>query len=112
MIADDLKYGWRQLIKAPGFTLTRIALGATVSQTVRDAALPGVTMAVAGLAIGCVVAYGASGYIRSLLWGVKENDPLTFVAVVATLLAVALAASVIPALRVRKLAPVSLLRSE
>ena len=90
----------------------RMALGATVSQTVRDAALPGVTMAVAGLAIGCVVAYGASGYIRSLLWGVKENDPLTFVAVVATLLAVAVAASVIPALRVRKLDPVSLLRSE
>ena len=24
MIADDLKYGWRQLIKAPGFTITAI----------------------------------------------------------------------------------------
>jgi predicted permease len=90
----------------------RMALGATVGQTVRDAALPGIVMAGAGLVVGCVAAYGASGYIRSLLWGVKENDPLTFVAVVATLLSVAIAASVIPALRIRKLDPVSLLRSE
>ena len=90
----------------------RMALGATVGQTIRDAALPGIIMASVGLVVGCVVAYGASGYIRSLLWGVKENDPMTFVAVVAALLTVAIAASVIPALRVRKLDPVSLLRSE
>jgi predicted permease len=90
----------------------RMALGATVGQTVRDAALPGILMAIAGLVVGCVVAYGASGYIRSLLWGVKENDPLTFVAVIGALLTVALAASIMPALRVRKLDPVSLLRSE
>jgi predicted permease len=90
----------------------RMALGATVGQTIRDAALPGITMAIAGLAAGCAIAYGVSGYIRSLLWGVKENDPLTFVGVVGVLLAVAITASVIPALRVRKLDPVSLLRSE
>jgi predicted permease len=90
----------------------RMALGATVGQTVRDAALPGILMAVAGLGAGCLVAYGASGYIRNLLWGVKEDDPLTFVAVIGALLTVAIAASVIPALRVRKLDPVSLLRSE
>ncbi|HJU44643.1 MAG TPA: ABC transporter permease [Vicinamibacterales bacterium] len=90
----------------------RMALGATVGQTIRDAALPGIIMAVAGLVIGCVVAYGATGLIRGLLWGVKENDPMTFVAVVAALLAVAITASVVPALRVRKLDPVSLLRAE
>lgn len=90
----------------------RMALGATVGQTVRDAALPGIVVALAGLAVGCAAAYGASSLIRSLLWGVRENDPLTFAAVVGALLAVALAASVIPALRVRKLDPVALLRSE
>ena len=90
----------------------RMALGATVGQTVRDAALPGIVMAGAGLAIGCALAYGASGLIRSLLWGVKENDALTFIAVIGALLIVAVAASVMPALRVRKLDPVSLLRSE
>ena len=90
----------------------RMALGATVRQTVIDAARPGIVMALAGLAIGCALAWGATGLIRNLLWGVRENDPVTFVAVIGVLLAVAIAASVLPALRVRKLDPVSLLRSE
>ena len=70
----------------------RIALGATVAQTVRDAALPGL--------------------LRNVLWDVKANDPLTFVTVVAALLVVAVAASVLPALRVRRPDPVALLRCE
>ena len=90
----------------------RMALGATVGRTIRAAALPGIAAAMAGLVAGCAIAYGVSGLIRSLLWGVKENDPTTYVAVVLSLLTVAIAASVIPALRVRKLDPVSLLRSE
>jgi ABC-type antimicrobial peptide transport system permease subunit len=89
-----------------------MALGATVAQTIRDAAMPGILMAIAGLAIGCGIAYGATGLIRSLLWGVKESDPMTFVAVVAALLTVAIVASVAPALRVRRLDPSALLRSE
>ena len=90
----------------------RMALGATVGRTIRDAAMPGIVMAVAGLVIGCVVAYAATGLIRRLLWGVRETDPMTFVAVIGALLAVAVIASVVPALRVRKLDPVALLRSE
>jgi predicted permease len=90
----------------------RMALGATVRQTVVDAARPGILMAVAGLLLGCALAYGVSGLIRNLLWGVRENDPVTFVAVVGALLAVAVAASALPALRIRKFDPVSLLRSE
>ena len=90
----------------------RMALGATVGQTIRDAALPGIVMAIAGLVVGCGIAYGVSGLIRSLLWGVKENDPLTFAAVIGALLAVAVTASIVPALRIRNLDPVSLLRSE
>jgi predicted permease len=90
----------------------RMALGATVGQTIRDAAMPGIIMTIVGLAIGCVAAYGATGLIRRLLWGVRENDPMTFVAVITVLLAVAVAASLVPALRVRKFDPVVLLRSE
>lgn len=90
----------------------RMALGATVGQTIRDAALPGIMMSLAGLVIGCAVAYGTSGLIRSLLWGVRANDPLTFVAVVGVLLVVAVTASLVPALRVRKFDPVSLLRTD
>jgi predicted permease len=90
----------------------RMALGATVQQIVVDAARPGIIMAAVGLVAGSALAYGASGLIRNLLWGVRANDPITFVAVVGALLAVAVFASVLPALRVRKFDPVALLRSE
>jgi ABC-type lipoprotein release transport system permease subunit len=43
---------------------------------------------------------------------VRQNDPLTFAAVIGVLLAVAVVASVLPALRVRRFDPVALLRSE
>jgi len=90
----------------------RMARGATAGQTIREAAMPGVWLALAGLVVGCGVAAGVSGLIRTLLWGVKPNDPLTFAVVVGTLLMVAVAASVLPALRVKRLDPVSLLRAE
>jgi predicted permease len=90
----------------------RMALGATVRRTIIDAARPGIVTALIGLVIGSALAWGASGLIRNLLWGVRENDLLTFAAVIAVLLAVAVAASVLPALRVRRFDPVALLRSE
>ncbi|HET9705445.1 MAG TPA: FtsX-like permease family protein, partial [Vicinamibacterales bacterium] len=90
----------------------RLALGATVRQAIIDAARPGIVMAIAGLVAGCALAYGTTGLIRSLLWGVSATDPVTFIAVVTVLLVVAVVASVAPALRVRKLDPVALLRSE
>jgi predicted permease len=90
----------------------RMAMGATAGQTIREAAMPGVWMALAGLVVGCCVAIGVSGFIRTLLWGVGPNDPLTFTVVIGTLLIVAVAASVLPALRVKGLDPVTLLRSE
>lgn len=90
----------------------RIALGATVNQTIVDAARPGIVMAIAGVVVGSGMAYGAAGLMRNLLWGVQANDPLTFAVVVGSLLIVAVAASVLPALRVKRLDPVSLLRSE
>lgn len=90
----------------------RMALGATIGQTMRDAAMPGIILSVVGLAIGCAVAYGTAGFIRSLLWGVQGHDPLTFAAVVGVLLVVAVVASVMPALRIRRFDPVTLLRTE
>ena len=90
----------------------RMALGATAAQAVRSAALPGIVLALVGLVAGCGAAVAVSGLLRSLLWGVSANDPVTFAGVVLALLLVAVTASVVPALRVRRLDPVSLLRSE
>ncbi len=88
----------------------RLALGATAGQVMRSAALPGIVLAVAGLFTGSVLAYSASGLLRGLLWGVAANDALTFAAVGSVLLAVATAASLLPALKTRRLDPATLLR--
>jgi ABC-type antimicrobial peptide transport system permease subunit len=90
----------------------RLALGSTVSAAIRQAALPGIYLALIGLVIGGAAAAGTAGVMRRLIWGVREYDPLTFAAVAITLLVVAVLASVLPALRVRRLDPVSLLRAE
>ena len=88
----------------------RLALGATPAQTIRKAAMPGITLAAIGLAIGCGAALLMSNVLRSLLWGVAANDPVTFGSVMLTLLVVAVAASILPARRIRKLDPAALLR--
>jgi len=90
----------------------RLALGATVAQAMRAVALPGVALALAGVAAGSVLAGFASQLLRHLVWGVRPGDPLTFVAVGLGLLAVAAAASFLPALRVTRLNPAETLRQE
>jgi predicted permease len=88
----------------------RMALGASVKQAMWTVMFPGVSLTIVGLAIGSVLALGASGLVRRLLWGVTPTDPLTFAGVAVMLLTVAVVASLIPALRVRRVDPATLLR--
>jgi predicted permease len=90
----------------------RLALGATGSQIMRDIVQSGLMLAAIGIAIGTAGAFAVGRLLQSFLWGVTPADPLTFIAVIATLLAVALAASVLPALRVLRLDPATTLRAE
>jgi putative ABC transport system permease protein len=78
----------------------------------RDVLVPGITLASIGVVIGSAGAFAAVHLLQSFLWGVTPTDPLTFAAVVATLLAVAFFASAIPALRVLRLDPALTLRAE
>jgi predicted permease len=90
----------------------RLALGATGGQVVRSVVGPGIALAAVGVAIGTASAFAVSRLLTSFLWGVQPGDPLTYVAVVAGLLAVALVASLIPAWRVLRLDPALTLRAE
>ena len=56
-------------------------------------------MALAGIALGLVASLGLTRLMKSLLFGVRATDPLTFIAVVALLLSVVLFACYIPARR-------------
>jgi ABC-type lipoprotein release transport system permease subunit len=50
--------------------------------------------------------------MASLIFGVRENDPVTFTAMALVLLAVAAAASLGPALRILRLDPAETLRND
>jgi len=90
----------------------RLALGATASQVMGNVVLPGLLIALVGVAIGGAGAVATTRLMQSFIWGVKPTDPLTFIAVVAVLLGVAVVASVIPAMRVLRLDPAKTLRAE
>jgi ABC-type antimicrobial peptide transport system permease subunit len=90
----------------------RLALGATVGDVIRTAAAPGIALSIAGIAFGIVLALFATRLLKSLIWGVAPTDPVTFATVALLLIGVAVAASIIPALRLVRLDPAQTLRSE
>jgi predicted permease len=90
----------------------RLALGATRARAVRTLALPGVVLAAVGVGLGILAARAFARTLRAFVWGVSETDPATFAGVSAVILLVALAASVLPALRVLRVDPAITLRQE
>jgi predicted permease len=88
----------------------RMALGSSAARAMRAVTLPGIVLTLIGLAVGAVIARASTSYIASLLWGVEPDDPATYAIVAALLLAVAVVASVLPALRILRLDPAQTLR--
>jgi putative ABC transport system permease protein len=90
----------------------RMALGADVTGVrrlvVRQALLPVGLGAVAGLGL----AFGLQGFLQSLLFEISGTDPMTFGLVTLILLAVAAAASYLPARRASNMDPVVALRED
>ncbi|MDQ3169307.1 MAG: ABC transporter permease [Acidobacteriota bacterium] len=89
----------------------RMALGSTSAQAIRAVTMPGLALTLVGLVVGVVLARASTQYIASLLWGVEPTDPATYAIVAALLLAVAIVASLLPALRILRLDPATTLRA-
>jgi len=90
----------------------RLALGAQVGDVLKMILGQGMAVIGVGLAAGLAAAFGLMRLLRSLLFGVGENDPLTFAAITGVLVLVALIACYIPARRATKVDPLVALRSE
>ncbi len=90
----------------------RLALGAQRLDLLRLVIGQGLMLTMIGVAAGLVLAFALTRFISSMLFGVKANDPITFVAIALLLAAVALMASFLPALRAMKVDPLAALRHE
>ena len=90
----------------------RLALGAQRGEVLQMILKHGAKMAVVGVAIGIVGAFGLTRLMTSLLFGVSPLDPLTFGAVAASLMVVALAACYLPGRRATRVDPMVALRYE
>jgi predicted permease len=101
-----------QVARRTGEIGIRMALGATPRDIFRLVVGQGMRLTVSGLVLGFVAALGSASVLASLLFGVKQRDPLTFLVVSIMLLSAAVLACYIPAQRAMRVDPIVALRHE
>ena len=90
----------------------RMALGSPRRDVLRLIVAQAMRPTLAGIVLGLTAALAATRLMQSLLFGVSPRDPVTFLAVAAILVAVALAACLVPARRASRVDPMTALRYE
>jgi putative ABC transport system permease protein len=90
----------------------RIALGASTRHVLGQVLREGMSVALAGVGLGAIAALWLTGMLDTLLFEVSATDPVTFVGVVALLLAVAALACWVPARRAARVDPLVAIKTE
>ena len=90
----------------------RAAIGAEPWSILRLVVGDGLKLALLGAALGIAAAFALMRLLSSLLYGVGEYDPVTFLAMPAALVAAAVLAAYLPARRAMRVDPVVALRQE
>lgn len=104
-----LSYSVSQRVREIG---VRVALGARRADVLRLIVGQGVGLALAGVTVGLLCAFGATRVVASILFGVTASDPLSFGGIALLLTTVAAVASYAPANRAMAIDPLDALRSE
>lgn len=90
----------------------RRALGAQVGDVIRLVVRQGLVVGGVGVLLGAVITFIVAPHVQPMLFEVSSRDPFVYTVVLATMLAVAVAASFIPARRAASVDPNVALRSE
>ena len=89
----------------------RMALGAPRAAVFRRVVARALALAAAGAALGAVTTMAAGSLLTALLFDTRTTDPLTYAVVIGGVLALAVAASFVPALRAMRVDPIIALRA-
>jgi putative ABC transport system permease protein len=90
----------------------RLALGAQRGDILRLVVRQGLVLSLVGVGFGLIASFGVTRVMSTLLFEIRTTDPATFLVIPAVLIAVALAASYIPARKAMNVDPVLALRYE
>jgi putative ABC transport system permease protein len=90
----------------------RIALGARPDQVVGSVVREGLRLAASGLALGIAGSFVTTRVLETFLYDVHGTDPLTYTAVAALLIGVAVVATYVPSRRAARVDPITALRAE
>jgi ABC-type antimicrobial peptide transport system permease subunit len=91
---------------------THVAVGAPHRSVIWMVVRETLALVVAGSALGILTALAAGRYVRSQLFGVTPGDPVALSSAILLLVAVAAAATYVPARRAARIDPVVALRME
>lgn len=108
-IAGVLAFATSQRTREIGI---RLALGSTPMGIVRIVLRRALQLIAMGSIVGLAGALAAGRFVRTLLFGVPANDPLTLGLVVAILAFAALIAAALPAARAANIEPMDVLRAD
>ena len=104
-----MSYTVQQRVREIGI---RMAVGAAPADARNMVFVQGMRLALAGVGIGIVAAFGLTRFLESLLFDVKAVDPGVFILGPILLGSVALVAVWLPARRASRIDPIEALRQE